>query len=60
MTSEQYLTLKVPAIFIDSRDLADGGTFVYDAESSITTPVEVRAAEARLADQMVPLAAVTV
>ena len=57
---EQYLTLTVPGTVIDTEDIANGGTFVYDATANPFTPTAVRQAEAKLVDGMMPLANIMV
>jgi hypothetical protein len=57
---EQYMTIAVPGTVIDTTDLSQGGTFVYDATKDAFIPTAVRQAEARLVDKMSPLANVMV
>lgn len=57
---EQYMTVTVPGTSIDTRDITDGGTYVYGKEYSAFVPPQVRQAEARLVDGMMPLAYVAV
>ena len=57
---EQYMTISIPGTTIDIRDIQEGGTFVYDAASKAFPPDQVRQEEARLVDNMLPLASVMV
>jgi hypothetical protein len=57
---EQYLTIAVPGTTIDTRDIKDNGTFVYDSQTSAFQPTQVMQAEAKLVDSMVPLSYVMV
>ena len=57
---EQYLTIAIPGTTIDVRDIKDGGTFIYGAEYSAFPPLAVSQAEARLVDNMIPLANIMV
>ncbi|KAI0465830.1 hypothetical protein F4859DRAFT_527711 [Xylaria cf. heliscus] len=57
---EQYLTIAIPGTTIDVREIRDGGTFVYDAEKTPFAPIQVQQAEAKLVDNMVPLAHVMI
>jgi hypothetical protein len=57
---EQYLTIAVPGTTIDTRDINDNGTFVYDSRPSAFAPTQVMQAEAKLVDNMVPLSYVMV
>jgi hypothetical protein len=57
---EQYLTLSLPGIVIDINDIAQGGTYVYNAATNPFTPTAVRQAEAKLVDGMTPLASIMV
>lgn len=53
---EQYLTIAIPGTTIDVRDIKDSGTFAWDAEPGPFTPMQVKQAEAKLVDNMIPLA----
>lgn len=57
---EQYLTIAVPGTTIDTRNIKDGGTFVWDATDSAFTPTQVMQAEGKLVDSMIPLSNVMV
>lgn len=57
---EQYLTLSLPGTIVDIDDIAQGGTYVYDATTNPFTPTAVRQAEAKLVDGMMPLASIMV
>ncbi|KAI8955363.1 hypothetical protein F4801DRAFT_574538 [Xylaria longipes] len=57
---EQYMTISIPGTVIDTRDLTDGGTFVYGAEYSAFPPLQIRQAEARLVDGLMPLSNIMV
>src|ERR1051326_7506931 len=57
---EQYLTLAVPGTIVDVDDIAQGGTYVYNAATNPFTPTAVRQAEAKLVDGMMPLASIMV
>src|SRR5436189_5626762 len=57
---EQYLTISIPGTVVDIDDIAQGGAFVYDVDKNPFTPTEVRQAEAKLVDGMMPLASVMV
>ena len=60
MAPEQYLTVSVPGTTIDVRDIRDGGTFVYGADLAAFPPFQVRQAESRLVDIMMPLSNIMV
>lgn len=60
VSPEQYLTIAIPGEAIDTRLIEKGGTFVYGVENSAFVPPQVRQAEARLVDKMMPLANVMV
>jgi hypothetical protein len=57
---EQYLTLSLPGTIVDIDDIANGGTYVYDATTNPFTPTAVRQAEAKLVDGMMPLGSIMV
>ncbi|KAI1192407.1 hypothetical protein F5X97DRAFT_317457 [Nemania serpens] len=57
---EQYMTIAIPGTVIDTRDLSEGGTFIYGAEYSAFPPLQVRQAEARLVDGLMPLSNIMV
>lgn len=57
---EQYLTIAVPGTTIDTRQIADGGTFIWEATDTAFPPTQVMQAEANLVDYMVPLSYVMV
>src|SRR5436309_381131 len=57
---EQYLTLSLPGTDVDVEDIANGGTYVYDATTNPFTPTAVRQAEAKLVDGMMPLGSIMV
>ena len=50
---EQYLTLSIPGTVVDTQDISNGGTFVYDTSNIAFTPTQVRQAESKLVDNMV-------
>ena len=54
------MTIAVPGTVIDTRDLTEGGTFVYGVEYSAFPPLQVRQAEARLVDGLMPLSNIMV
>lgn len=54
------MTVAVPGTVIDTRDLSEGGTFIYGAEYSAFPPIQVRQAEAHLVDNLCPLSNVMV
>lgn len=56
---EQYMTVAIPGEVIDIRPADDGGTLIFGKEEPFT-PTEVRQAEARLVDKMLPLANVMI
>lgn len=60
VSPEQYLTIAVPGTTIDVRDIKDSGTFVWDSESGAFTPLQVKQAEAKLVDNMMPLSFIMV
>jgi len=60
VSPEQYLTVSVPGTLIDTTDIEDGGSYVYNATKHPFTPTAVRQAEAKLVDGMIPLASVMV
>lgn len=60
LAPEQYLTLALPGIVVDIDDIANGGTYVYDAVTNPFTPTAVRQAEAKLVDGMMPLASIMI
>ena len=57
---EQYLTVAVPGTTIDTRPIAQGGTFIWEATETAFPPTQVQQAEANLVDYMVPLSYVMV
>ncbi|KAI9782386.1 MAG: hypothetical protein M1839_005259 [Geoglossum umbratile] len=57
---EQYLTLSLPGTIIDINDIAQGGSYVYNAATNPFTPTAVRQAEAKLVDGMMPLASIMI
>lgn len=57
---EQYLTISIPGTVIDTTDIDDGGTYVYDASKGVIAPIQVQQAEAKLVDGIMPLANVMV
>ena len=57
---EQYLTIAIPGTVIDTQDITEGGTYVYDASKYVVPPMAVQQAEAKLVDGMIPLANVMV
>jgi len=57
---EQYMTVSIPGTVVDTNDIAVGGTYVYDAVGNPFPPTQVRQAESRLVDGMMPLANVMV
>jgi hypothetical protein len=57
---EQYLTISIPGTIVDTDNIAQGGTFVYDVDTTPFTPTAVRQAEAKLVDGMMPLGSVMV
>lgn len=54
------MTIAIPGTVIDTRDLSEGGTFIYGAEYSAFPPLQVRQAEARLVDGLMPLSNIMV
>jgi hypothetical protein len=60
VSPEQYMTVTIPGTSIDTRDITNGGTYVYGKEYAAFVPPQVRQAEARLVDGMMPLAYVAV
>ena len=57
---EQYMTISIPGTVIDTDDIANGGTYVYNAAGLVFPPSQVRQAESKLVDGMMPLANVMV
>lgn len=57
---EQYLTIAIPATVIDTVDIDEGGTYVYNHATNAFPPLQVQQAEAKLVDGMIPLANVMV
>ncbi|KAK3361626.1 hypothetical protein B0T24DRAFT_684657 [Lasiosphaeria ovina] len=57
---EQYMTLSLPGTVIDVADIAKGGSYVYDPVTNPFTPSQVRQAEAKLVDSMMPLASIMI
>jgi hypothetical protein len=60
VSPEQYLTLSVPGLVVDTEDIANGGTFVYNTQTTPFTPTAVRQAEGKLVDSMQPLGSIMV
>ncbi|KAK6000889.1 hypothetical protein QM012_002972 [Aureobasidium pullulans] len=52
---EQYLTISIPGTVIDLTAIENGGTCVYDTSRYVTAPTQVRQAEGKLIDGMMPL-----
>ena len=57
---EQYLTLSIPGTLVDTTDIDQGGSYVYNAATNPFIPTAVRQAEAKLVDGMMPLATIMV
>ncbi|KAK3632228.1 hypothetical protein LTR56_016469 [Elasticomyces elasticus] len=57
---EQYLTLSLPGTIVNIDDIAEGGSYVYNAATIPFTPTAVRQAEAKLVDGMMPLASIMI
>lgn len=57
---EQYMTIAIPGTVVDTRDISDGGTYVYDPAKIPFVPTQVRQAESKLVDGMMPLSNVMV
>lgn len=57
---EQYMTIAIPGTVIDTREMSEGGTYIYGAEYSAFPPLQVRQAEAHLVDNLCPLSNVMV
>lgn len=57
---EQYLTIGIPGTVIDLTPVEQGGTYVYDESKYVIPPSQVRQAEAKLVDGMMPLSKVMV
>lgn len=57
---EQYLTIAIPGTVIDLTPIEDGGTYVYDVSKYVQAPTQVRQAEAKLVDGMMPLSNIMV
>lgn len=57
---DSYLTIAIPGTVIDTTDVEQGGSFVYDTSKTVLTPTSVRQAEAKLVDNMIPLANIMV
>lgn len=57
---EQYMTIAIPGTVVDTRDIKDGGTYIYDATRIPFMPTQVRQAESLLVDGMMPLSNVMV
>lgn len=62
VSGDQYLTISVPGTVIDTRDISEGGSYVWLATKTHDPiiPLAVQQAEARLVDGMMPLATVVV
>ena len=57
---DSYLTIAIPGTVIDTTDAEQGGSFVYDPSKTVLAPTAVRQAEAKLVDNMLPLAKIMV
>jgi hypothetical protein len=57
---EQYMTISIPGTVVDTDDIGNGGTYVYDTVGNPFPPTQVQQAESRLVDGMMPLANVMV
>jgi hypothetical protein len=56
VASERCITISVPGTVIDTTAIGNGGSYVYDATTSPFIPDAVQQAQAKLIDNMVPLA----
>lgn len=57
---EQYLTIAIPGTVIDLTPIEEGGTYTYDVSKYVIAPTQVRQAEAKLVDGMMPLSNIMV
>lgn len=57
---EQYLTIAIPGTVIDLTPIEEGGTYAYDVLKYVQAPTQVRQAEAKLVDGMMPLSNIMV
>jgi hypothetical protein len=62
VSGDQYLTVAIPGTIIDTRDVSEGGSYVWTPTKTKDplTPLAVQQAEAKLVDGMMPLATVMV
>ncbi|PMD59936.1 uncharacterized protein K444DRAFT_722797 [Hyaloscypha bicolor E] len=62
VSGDQYLTVAIPGTIIDTRDVSEGGSYVWTPTKTKDplTPLAVQQAEAKLVDGMMPLATVIV
>jgi hypothetical protein len=62
VAGDQYLTVSVPGTVIDTRDIVDGGSYVWTPSKTKDPfiPLSVQQAEANLTDGMMPISTVMI